>query len=373
MRKAVLVIVNILMLFGSASVFAQEEPGEQEVLEWIPDLDWEPTAELLAGMEKIGELNTHLKSLKLTYPETIKAVGDKLYLFDVELENLLLFDAAGNFRESLFSEDQRITSHIQSMDIDDQGRVFMADYGTFYLFDNGRIESYENIHRLNCCVWDGEKVYGINFQMLDRDEGLIKEVTLEGELLGTWGDAYFKDAYGKPGFLVCLRRVGEKSFFTDAFFDGFLVIDPGENSVKRIRFDIPAFRRRIERTKESYELREKTGTRRMRVFPIIQGVDVIGEEIFLFQHDQHFLHVLVCDVDGNFKRVYRGLKPSDYYVSRMAVSQVEGEPRFFFISSERQGGEFVRKIHIYSPCEKVPTKEDLEKEGYEVKLGGKNV
>lgn len=345
----------IAFLLFPITARAQEEQVEEKKFEWTPDLDWEPPAELLAGIEKIGELNTHLKSLQISYPEIIKVFGDKLYVFDVEIEKLLLFDAAGNFQRSLFADDQRISNHISCMNIDDKGRVLLSDMRTFFIFDKGEISSFENIHRLGIVAWDGEKILGLNQRMDEREEGLIKEVTLEGEVLDTWGEAYFKDVFGRIGSLVSLRNVEDKLYLSDAFFDGFVVLNPMEKSQTRVRFDIPAWQSRIALTKESFEIMRNTKSGRARMFPVFYDLDILAGEIYLLLGDRNFFTVVVSNEDGRITRVYRGLKPEDSSAWRLAVSTVEGRPRFFFSTGGRKGDKYHRRVDIYAPCEKVPT------------------
>ncbi len=376
MKRAGILLVVLMSLFNWVAVLAQDEQEEEKKFEWTPDLEWEPPADLLVGIEKIGALNTLSKSLKISYPETIKVVGDDLYLFDVEIEKLLLFDAAGNFRRSLFSEDQKITGHVRWMNIDDKGRVLFNDYSTFYLFADGEITSYKNYHRVSAIAWNGETIFGLNLQAVEREEKLIKEVTLDGEVLRTWGEPFWRDAYSRPSGFISLVLFRDKLYFSDSYNDGFMVYDPAGESVEKIDLGIPAFERRVQRTRESIEYSEKTKARRRKVFPVFMDINIFNGEAYLLLSDRNFYSIVVSDLQGKIKRVYRGLKPKDAWAWAFAVSEVEGEPRFFLVAGERKGGEYVREVGIYAPCETVPTLADPEKteeqQGGEEKTAEKN-
>ncbi len=361
MKRAGILLVVLMSLFSWVAVLAQDEQEEEKKFEWTPDLEWEPPADLLVGIERIGELSTLRKSLMIRYPETIKVVGDDLYLFDVEIEKLLLFDAAGNFRRSLFSEDQKITGHVRWMNIDDKGRVLFNDYSTFYLFADGEITSYKNYQRVSAIAWNGDTIYGLNLQAAEREEGLIKEVTLEGEVLRTWGEPFWKDKFDRPSGFSSLILFQDKLYLSSSHIDGFFVYDPQSESTELVDFSIPAFRRRIQRTRESLEYSEKTKARRIKVFSVFMDANIFNGEAYLLLSDRYFYSIVVSNLQGEIKRVYRGLKPKDAWAWAFAVSEVEGEPRFFLVTGERKGDEYVREVGIFAPCETVPTLADLEK------------
>ena len=359
MRKTRLIFLSVILL-SLSTVHAQEKEDAAKKFEWTEEHIWNPPAELLRGMEQIGELNTHRKSLQLTSPNTLAATADGLLVFDTTLGKLLLFDTAGNFRESLFGEEQKISSPVDRISLDDDGRILLSDGRYFFLFDKGTITQIQNFHSLTEVVWDGEKIYGINPQMHERNEGLIKEISPEGEVLGTWGEHLWPASELMAFGLSSSTLLERKIVFCDYRVEGFSVLDLSSKSVKRIALGIEPLDRRVQLNNQCLEHFNETRELLGAPYKVFSDVVSLGTDLYLLVYDLKFLMVMVCNEEGEISAVYRGLLPDKGSVGEFAVTEVEGEPRFFFVSGSYKDKKYSSRVLIYAPCGQVPTPEDLE-------------
>ena len=367
MKAYIQIILTGILLFTCIPAISQEETAEEKTFEWTDDLYWDPPKELLVGIEEIGELTANRKSLKMQRVFTLLTHGDHIYTYDEKLGKLLQFDLAGNFRKDVLPDDKKLSGYLRAIDIDDEGKILLSNQRSFIVISDNKLETYDNVHHLTSSVWNDGKIVGFNMYFNDRMEGILKETDLEGKNLGTFGKPYrtFDPEYDRP--MVKIKRVGTRLFFADNYYGGFGILDLKSKEQKTFDFKIPAYQRRHLQTVASIKHSRQTNSNRFYTFPVFNDFCVLEDKVYLCSTSKGLFTVVESDLNGNISRVYRGLPSEDSGAWSFAVSKVDDELRFFFSVFAPEGDDWITKVKMYAPCDKVPTREDWKlAEGFKV-------
>ena len=175
MGKHCLTILVLSVFFIGGFLCAQEKTEEQTEFEWTEELDWDPPAALLRGIEQIGDLTTGSDAIRLSSPTAITSSNNGVYVYDSELGNLLLFDAEGHFEESLIREGQKVEGNVRRLFVREDGSLMLDAFSNLYFLKDGEVTRRANYHLIYSPVWIGNKVIGVNSQMHELFDGIIQE------------------------------------------------------------------------------------------------------------------------------------------------------------------------------------------------------
>ena len=366
--KRIIAVLVLLIFCVAATAVAQDEA---EQFKWTDEYCFSPPPGIpVIGMKRLGALSTNDPALKISYPETTLVIDNKLYAFDVHIEKLLIFDNDGKFIKTPFAKDQRIVNHVRNIDIDEKGRFLLPSYEEIAVFDHGKISKTKNYHGLADSVWHEGGILGFNSQMKERKNGLLLHTDMEGKALSRFGDYYNGDSpegaaigYG----IRTIKRHKDKVYFIDSYINGFVVVDLKQKKTERKSFKLPVMIKRDQDTIKSLTYSAKNKLRIFRYFPSFRGISFLNDEIYLYLCDTKFLYVLVSDHDANVKRIYKGHKIFDSFVRNFAVTEKDGEPRFFITQTLPDGIGPDSEIAMYGVGGEIPTLEN--KNAYLAGLG----
>lgn len=355
MKRKLVFLLTGIMILASMAVIAQEE--KEKKFEWTPEMEYQPPADILVGLDNLGRLETGDKDLQITAPYAFKVKGDDLYIFDVVIEKLLLFDSKGNFKKSLFAKDQTITNAIRNMDIDEKGRVLLSDQQDIYVFDNGKISNHPNEEYYFGVVWNGENIAVVNSYANERNEGVIKELNLKGEVLNTFGE-YFNKKDRPFGNLV---RLDNHVYYSDGRSNKLIDFDLVEKTSRIIEVNDKSFDERIKQTQASIDYKEKTNARSWRTFPVFGTVVAFEDKLYMGVYDKNFLTIIAVNKDGGIVQAFRGLKPAGENGGSFSVAKVDDKLKFFVEMGTYENGKSNNHIYTYAPGNKIPTLADIKK------------
>ena len=355
MKSKNLVLLALIVFVAASALMAQEE--KEKKFDWTPEMEYRPAADILVGLENQGRIETGDKDLKITAPYTFKVKGNDLYVFDVIIEKLLLFGTDGKFKKSLFAKDQIIKNPIRNMDIDAKGRVLLSDQQDIYVFNDGKITNHPNDEYYFGVTWNGENLAVVNSYANERNEGVIKELNLKGEVLNTFGK-YFNKKDRPFGNIV---RSGHFIYYTDGKSNKLIEYDLKKKTDRIIEVKDKAFDERIKQTNASIEYKEKTNARSWRVFSCFNTIVALDDILYLGVSDRNFLSIIAVNREGEILKAYRGLRPEGKNGGQFTVAKVDGKVKFFVSMGIYENRNPNYQLYEYTPGGKVPTLADIKK------------